>query len=127
MHLDVPISLTRFGWTSLEERASADGFDVAEMTEQACANYASELDRGRLATRLPKAGADQPAETERLLGLELDDRCAEILESEARRQGVPFERLVRHATLLYLADLDAGRVAGKIAEGVEERESDPVR
>jgi hypothetical protein len=126
MHLDVPISLTRFGWTSLEKRASADGFDLAEVTEQACANYASELDRGRLAAQLPRAGADQPKETERHLSHEHDDRCAEVLESEARRQGVPLERLVRHATLLYLADFDAGRVAGKIAEGVEERESDPV-
>jgi hypothetical protein len=126
MHLDVPISLTRFGWTSLQERARADGFDLAELTEQACVHYASELDRGRLALELPRAGAEQPIETQRLLSLELDDRCAERLESEAERQGVSMERLVKHATLLYLADNDAGRVAGRVAEGVQEPESDPV-
>jgi hypothetical protein len=126
MHLDVPISLTRFGWTSLQERASADGFDLAELTEYACAHYVSELDRGRLALELPRAGAEHPIETQRVLRLELDDRCAERLESEAERQGVSIERLVRHATLLYLADHDAGRVADRVAEGVQEPESDPV-
>ena len=126
MHLDVRITLTRFGWTSLEERASADGFDLAEVAGQACAYYASELDRGRLAAELPKAGAGQPTGTQRLVSLELDDRCAELLESEAERQGVSFEQLVKHAILLYLADFDAGRVADRVAQGAQERESDPV-
>ena len=36
------------------------------------------------------------------------------LEQEAERQGLPLARLCEHAALLYLADLDAGRLAERI-------------
>ena len=41
-------------------------------------------------------------------------------------KGASLESLVRHATLLYLADLDAGRVADRVAERVAGLESNPV-
>jgi hypothetical protein len=51
---------------------------------------------------------------ERRLGLDLDAFGWEALEEEARRQGVTVERLVEHAALYYLADLDSGRVAKRV-------------
>jgi hypothetical protein len=120
MRLEISISLSRFGWASLEERAGADGFELAEVTEQACAYYASELDSGRPATKLPRFDHDDPTQTARRLSLELDDDCAERLNREAERQGVSLQSLLRHATLMYLADLDAGRVAGRVAQGAEQ-------
>jgi hypothetical protein len=126
MHLEIPITLTRFGWGALEQRARADGFDLAEVTEQACAYYASELDGGRMAAELPRSDPDDRGGTVRRLSLELDDRCAEALDSEAQRQGVSLDRLVTHATLLYLSDFDRGRVADRVTQRARKRGSDPV-
>jgi hypothetical protein len=36
----------------------------------------------------------------------------ERLRDEARRRQVPLERLLEHALLMYLADLDSGRIEG---------------
>jgi hypothetical protein len=122
MQLELSLSFSRFGWSGLEERAGGDGFDLAQVTEQACTYYASELDSGRLATKVPRSDVDASTGTARLLSLELDDECAERLNREAQRQGVSLERLVRHATLMYLADLDAGRVAARVAQGAGQSE-----
>jgi hypothetical protein len=126
MHLEIPISQGRFGWISIEKRAKEDGFELAQVIEQACAYYVSELDSGRLATELPRFDADDPDGTTRPVSLELDDRCAKRLDREAERQGASRERLVRHAALLYLADLEAGRVAGRVAQRAGEPDTRAV-
>ena len=126
MHLELPLTLSPFGWASLEARAGADGFDLDQVIEQACAHYASELGTGRLATQVPMFGPAQPKGRVRIVSLELDQACAELLGDEARRRGVSPERVVRHATLLYLADLDAGRIADRVAERVQGSENGPV-
>jgi hypothetical protein len=118
MRYDIPLRLSRFGWTILDERASAEGFEVAAITEQACGYYASEVDSGRMAVELPTSGRQYEGDAVRLLTLELGHHTVEVLEREVRRQGVSLESLVRHATLLYLADLDAGRVADRVAQRV---------
>src|SRR5262245_11214094 len=105
MHLEIPLTLSPFGWAALQRRADSDGFELAEVAEQACAYYAAELGGDRTATKLPRSEASGPRDTMRSISLELEDGCAELLDREAERQGVPLERLVRHATLLYLADL----------------------
>jgi hypothetical protein len=122
MQLELSISFSRFGWSGLEERAVADGFDPAQVAEQACTYYASELDSGRLATKVPRSDSDDSSGTARPMSLELDEECAERLNREAQRQGVSLERLVRHATLMYLADLDAGRVAARVAHAAGQSE-----
>jgi hypothetical protein len=122
MHLELSISFSRFGWAALEERAGADGFDLAQVLEQACVYYASELDSGRLATEIPRSDLDDSAGTARRLRLELDEGCAVRLNREAQRQGVSLERLVRHATVMYIADLDAGRVAARVAQAAGQSE-----
>jgi hypothetical protein len=116
MQLELSISFSRFGWTGLQERATADGFDPAQVVEQTCAYYVSELDSGRPATKVPRSDLANPARKARRLHIELEDGCAERLTREAQRQEVSLEQLVRHATLMYLADLDAGRVAARVAQ-----------
>ena len=46
------------------------------------------------------------------------------MKAEAARQDVPLEQLYEHAALVYLADIDAGRVADRVLEGAEEVEHD---
>lgn len=114
MALEIPLTFTRFGWSSLEERASSIGFSVDQCVEQACAYYLSELDRGRAAARLPRFAAECPDGTARVLTLELDERSSARLEREAHGQDSSLASLLRHAAFLYLADLDAGRVAERV-------------
>jgi predicted DNA-binding protein len=121
MHLELPLSLSPFGWASLEARAGADGFELDQLVEQACAHYASELGAGRPATDLPRFDPEEPDGRVRTVSLELDQSCVERLDEEAQRQGgVSRARHVRHATLMYLADLEAGRVADRLAERVQD-------
>ena len=47
--------------------------------------------------------------------MELDDRAWDEAEAEAARQRVPLERLVEHAAMYLMADLDSGDVAARIA------------
>ena len=48
--------------------------------------------------------------------LELSSEALEQLEGEAKRQEIRLDRLFEHAAMLYIADLDAGRVAKRITE-----------
>jgi hypothetical protein len=127
MHLQLPLTLSPFGWASLETRAGSDGFDVDQMIEQACAHYVSELDTGRLATDLPRFDPDEPTGSPRTVSLDLDRSSVEALDREAQRRGISTARLIRHATLVYLADLDAGRVADRLAERVRSGGAERVR
>ncbi len=114
MPLQIPLTFTRFGWNSLEERAGSMGFSVDQFMEQAVAYYLSELDSGRAAARLPRFGTEPPDGRARVLTLELDDSCTTRLDREANHQRSSLPLLLRHAALLYLADLDDGRVAERV-------------
>jgi hypothetical protein len=114
MELDISITFDEFGWSVLEDLARAERLGVDRLVALACSYYGSELAAERAATLVPRF--DQPAverET-RTLVLELGAKCLRRLEQEAERQGLGLERLCEHAAMLYLADLDAGRVAERI-------------
>lgn len=114
MPLEIPLTFTPFGWNALEERAGSIGFTVDQLVEQACSYYLSELDSGRAGARLPRFGTAPPDGMARVLTLELDDRCSARLDREANDQRSSLALLLRHAALLYLADLDDGRVAERV-------------
>jgi hypothetical protein len=113
-----------FGWESLELEAlresTSDGEDVSghalqrltldDLLSRAAAYFDAERPTRRAATLAPgfKPGGQG---TPREIQLEVDRDCWERLESEAARQGVALERVLEHAALLYLADIDSGRVA----------------
>ncbi|MDX6588490.1 MAG: hypothetical protein QOI31_2963, partial [Solirubrobacterales bacterium] len=48
----------------------------------------------------------------------LDQETWRVVVQEAERQQVSAEGLVEHAVLYFLADLDSGRVAGRLDEMV---------
>ena len=115
--LEISIRFDEFGWSELEREASAEGLQLDRLVSLACAYYKSELTTERTATLVPRF--DQSAaerETRRVgeartLELELDAESLRLLEQEAERQELALERLIEHAAIFYLADLDAGRVA----------------
>jgi hypothetical protein len=114
VELEIAITFEEFGWSGLEDQARAEGFELDRIVALACSYYESGLAAGRAATVVPRFG-QRPLEREtRTLVLELGAGCLRRLRQEAERQGLALGRLCEHAALLYLADLDAGRVAERV-------------
>lgn len=103
------LSLGEFGASTLEGEAERLSVSPAELGRQAVRYYLSDRGSGRMALRVPRlaGGGGEPALE---LEVELDDDAWRELEGEARRQGVSLERLLEHAVVYFLSDLDAGRV-----------------
>ncbi len=114
MRLEIPITFDEFGWSALEDRARDERLSLDELVAQAVTYYERELDEERQATRVPRFSPPAIGRETRRLTIELVDGTMRGLEREAERQGVALERLIGHAALLYLADVEAGRVAERI-------------
>jgi hypothetical protein len=102
-----------FGWESLELEAQRDSETLGELLSRAAAYFEAERPTRRAAMRAPgfkPGGRGVPRE----IRLEVNRDCWVGLQGEAGRQGVPLERLLEHAALLYLADVDSGRVANRV-------------
>ncbi len=116
IQVETPITFDRFGWDGLEQQARAERLDLAQLVAQACTYYESELEGERPATTAPRFRPPPLGRETRTLTIELSAGCLQRLEQEAERQRLALERLLEHAALLYLADLEAGRIAERIVE-----------
>jgi hypothetical protein len=114
----VTLAFDEFGWKSLESEARRNGETLEELLSRAAAYFDAERPTKRAATLVPGFSPDGRG-TPRELRLELTPVRWEGLEREAGRQGVALERLLEHAALLYLADLDSGRLAESILDRVQ--------
>lgn len=117
--ITVTLAFDRFGWSELERQAATERVTAGDLVARAAAHLATELERSRQATTVPRLPLEADREA-RSLTLELREETARDLRLEAERQGLALERLLEHAALLYLADLDAGIVAARIAERAED-------
>jgi GNAT superfamily N-acetyltransferase len=108
-----------FGWERLESEARRDGAGLDDLLSRAAAYFYAEWPTGRASTLAPGFKPDARGEP-REVQLEGDAECWVGLESEARRQGIPVERLLEHAALLYLADSDSGRLAERVLDRADE-------
>ena len=114
MRRSLKLALDDFGRATLEGEAARYSVEPAELVGHAVRYYLADRDSGRPALRVPRFGrsaAAAPLE----LDLELDERAWEEAEAEAARQRVPLERLLEHAAMYLIADLDSGDVAARIA------------
>ena len=116
------MTFEEFGWRSLEERAAQQRVGLEELVALALSHYDSELSSERIATDVPRFRATPAGGETRTLELEVDEGRKRRLQQEAERRGVAPERVYEHAVLLFLADLDAGRVAERV---VRRAGSDP--
>jgi hypothetical protein len=122
---NLTLALDEFGRTSLEGQARALDVPAAAIVSQAALYFLAELGRERAATKVPRFAREAAPGGERLeLTVALDPTDWRALEREAELQHVTLERLLVHAALLLLADLDSGRVAVRILEEEEEEEED---
>jgi hypothetical protein len=103
-----------FGWDALSEHADEEGWELGELVAIACAYYARSLDaNGRIELAAPDWKPPERGEV-REIAVEVDDAQWGALHRESDRQGVAIEALVAHASLLYLADVDAGRATERL-------------
>jgi hypothetical protein len=110
-----------FGWQRLESESRRDGETLGDLLARAAAYFDGELATPRAATRVPRfkpGGRGVPREVR----VQVSRECWEHLEGEAGHQDVSLEPLLEHAALLYLADLDSGRVANCLLGGAEAEE-----
>ena len=101
----------------LEQSAELKGLEAPVLVRMAVLYYLSERDSGRAAWALPGfARGERPEGRE----VKVDEELAAALREEADRQGVDPSELAEHACLYLLADLDTGRLAGRLASILED-------
>jgi hypothetical protein len=117
MTRSVTLEMTSFARESVLEEASSQRVPVETLLRHAILHYLSERESGRLAPQLPRFTRNAPLGDE-LVQLQVDLESDEwrAMEEAAEEAGVPLSRLLAHATMLYLADLDAGVVAERLLE-----------
>jgi hypothetical protein len=113
--VEIQFTFDEFGWQALEERASADRLTLEQLVSLSCGYLESQLADDRLASSVPRFRPRSAEGETRALSLELENGILPRLQQEAERQGISLERLCEHGALLYLADLDSGKVAERIA------------
>jgi hypothetical protein len=114
MRRSLKFALDDFGRATLEAEAMRYSVSPGELMGQAVEYYLGDRDSGRPALRVPRFGRGQDESTLEL-EVDLDDATWEQAELEAARQSVSLERLLEHAALYLVADLDSGNVAARIA------------
>lgn len=114
MRRSLKLALDEFGRATLEGEAARYRVSAGELVGNAAEYFLGDRDSGRPALKVPRfarGGATPELDVE----VDLDERTWDEAEAEAARQRVPLERLLEHAAMYLIADLDSGEVAARIA------------
>ena len=116
----------QFGWDAVADASARYGLGIDELISAACRRVVADpgsappvLDSGR-----PSSAGEQ-----REVTLDLSRVEWEAIEQEATRREIEPTDLIRHATLLLIADFDSGRIAREIADNdqdEDDRDADDV-
>lgn len=118
----VTVAVGDFGMGALCGSFKRDLASLARSITQAIGYYLADQGSARPGWAYPRFRRDQqPLPTVRL-PIEIDDALWDTLAAEADRQGVSTDQLLQHAVLYFVADRDSGRVAERIAAGLDDRE-----
>ena len=122
MRRSLELALTDFSRSSLEQAARRQGVSVSTLVARAALYYLVERESDRVAARVPRLSREPPAERrDGLLRVTIELRTAawRDLDRASESEGVSVERLLEHAALLLLADLESGRAAARLLESAE--------
>jgi predicted DNA-binding ribbon-helix-helix protein len=122
MRRSLELALTDFSRSSLEQVARRQGVSVSTLVARAALYYLVESESDRVAARVPRLSREPSAEIrDGLLRVTIELRAAawRDLERASESEGLSVERLLEHAALLLLADLESGRVAARLLESAE--------
>jgi hypothetical protein len=112
----VTLALEEFGASRLEAEAERYSVSPAELGSHAVRYYLSDRDSGRMALRVPQLSQEPAGKPVLALSIDLDADIWGELEEEAQTQQVSVERLLVHAIVYFLGDLDAGRVERRMLD-----------
>ncbi len=118
----VTLDFDDFGHRALEEQSRRFELSRDDFLRLATLHFLTDLESERAATRVPSFRRGPEQEGGLTLALELEISAWRSLEEEAARQRVRLERLLEHAVLYFIADIDAGRVTLRILKSIEEAE-----
>jgi hypothetical protein len=103
----IPLPLGAFGMEAVEHQAEALGLGPDRFVARAAIYHLRSRREGR-----PQLFLDgPPAETTRVLTVQLEPASWAALEAEASGTGITVPQLLARASLALAADLDSGRVA----------------
>lgn len=112
------LALGGFGREAIEEHARRYTLSLEALLGRAAEYYLADRHSQRMTRRLPRFRRE-PDAAGAPVEIDLEPEVWEALQEEAERQGVPIERVLEHAALSLVADLDSGRVASRILEDEE--------
>jgi hypothetical protein len=115
----VTLTFDRFARESVEAHARSLAVPVSAIVSQAALYFLSARGQDRAASKIPrfargrKASSSEPGLE---LKLQLQESDWSALDVEGVRQHAPLEGILEHATMLFLADLDAGRARLRVVD-----------
>jgi hypothetical protein len=111
------LRLAPFEREAVDVYAASERVPAERVVLTAVLYYLRERDAGRSTWPIPSTRAYG---TDGILVVDLGEATGETLAREAGAQGVEPEELARHALLFFLADVDSGRVAGRLAQALRD-------
>jgi hypothetical protein len=114
----VELVLDGFAREALGGQVARAGVSEARLIQQAVRHWLEVRGSQRLSVRAPRFGQSGSVTATRVrVRVRLAGSEWEALERSAADQGVTLERLLVHVVMLFLADLDSGRLAVRVARG----------
>jgi hypothetical protein len=120
MKRSMKVRMGTFASSALAGRPGNGALPAPEDVVRAIRFYLSDRDREVPGWAYPGFAHDRPRVDEIELELDLEEALWRSLKDEASSQGVEVERLLEHAALYYVAELDAGRFAARILDDLGE-------
>jgi hypothetical protein len=111
------LRLAPFEREALDVYAASQRVPAERIVLTAVLYYLRERDADRSTWQTP---ATRPSGTDGILAVDLGEAARGGVAREAGAQGVEPEELARHALLFFLADVQSGRVAGRLAQALRD-------
>jgi hypothetical protein len=111
------LRLGPFEREALDRYGNSQRVSAVQVIRTAVLYYLRERDSDRLEWRMPELARAQPGGAT-AVEVEVEEETWRSLVEEAAAQSTDSETLARHALLFFLADVDSGRIAGKLARVV---------
>jgi hypothetical protein len=111
------LRLGPFEREALDRYGNSQRVTAVQVIRTAVLYYLRERDSDRLEWRMPELARAQPGGAT-AVEVEVEEETWRSLVEEAAAQSTDSETLARHALLFFLADVDSGRIARKLARVV---------
>lgn len=113
------IRLSKFAFEAVAGDEGADPKHVPARMRRAVRLYLNDRDSGRPGWPFPPFLRDREAAGDLVLELNIDEELWSSLEQEAERQEVSMPQMVEHVALYFAAEVNSGRAAARILDGLD--------